>query len=41
MDWRHTGDYGDMFDFTKEKVEPLLEPVEAFVSEIEKLVNNN
>jgi len=38
MDWRQTGDYGDMFDFTQEKVEPLLEPVEEFISKIEALI---
>jgi uncharacterized protein len=27
MDWRQKGDYGDMFDFDKESVEPLLKPV--------------
>jgi uncharacterized protein (UPF0332 family) len=27
MDWRQKGDYGDMFDFDKESVEPLINPV--------------
>lgn len=38
MNWREKGDYGDMFDFTKEKVEPLLKPVEEFINEIAKLI---
>ncbi len=38
LDWRQTGDYGDMFDFTKEKVEPLLVPVEEFINKIEALI---
>jgi uncharacterized protein (UPF0332 family) len=38
MDWRQKGDYGDLFDFNKETVEPLLEPVEQFLSAITKLI---
>jgi len=38
MDWRQTGDYGDMFDFTKEKVGPLLVPVEEFINKIDALI---
>jgi uncharacterized protein (UPF0332 family) len=38
MDWRQKGDYGDMFDFDKKTVEPLLKPVEKFLTEITKLV---
>ena len=32
MDWRQKGDYGDMFDFDKETVEPLIEQVERFIN---------
>jgi uncharacterized protein (UPF0332 family) len=38
MDWRQKGHYGDLFDFTKETVEPLLKPVEEFLSEITALI---
>jgi len=38
IDWREKGDYGDMFDLTKETVEPLFKPVEEFMSEIKKLL---
>ena len=38
MDWRQQGDYGDLFDFDKEKVEPLVKPVEEFVSKISELL---
>jgi uncharacterized protein (UPF0332 family) len=31
MDWRQKGDYGDMFDFTQETVEPLLIPIKQFL----------
>ncbi len=38
MDWRQKGDYGDMFDFSKETVEPLLVPVANFIAEIKTLL---
>ena len=38
MDWRQKGDYGDLFDFNKETVEPLLKPVEEFLIEITRLI---
>jgi len=38
MDWRQKGDYGDLFDFNKETVEPLIRPVEEFLREITKLI---
>ena len=38
MDWRQKGDYGDLFDFNRETVEPLLKPVEEFLNEITRLV---
>jgi uncharacterized protein (UPF0332 family) len=38
MDWRQKGDYGDMFDFEQESVEPLFQPVEEFISAIKKLM---
>ena len=41
MDWRQKGDYGDMFDFTKETVEPLLKPIEEFLIKITRLLNES
>lgn len=38
MDLRQKGDYGDLFDFNKETVEPLITPVEEFLNEITKLI---
>ncbi|MBS1529856.1 MAG: HEPN domain-containing protein [Bacteroidetes bacterium] len=38
MDWRQKGDYGDMFDFAKEFVEPLFEPVKQFIDKIKELI---
>jgi uncharacterized protein (UPF0332 family) len=38
MDWRQKGDYGDLFDFNHETVEPLLKPVEDFLNEIVRLM---
>jgi uncharacterized protein (UPF0332 family) len=40
MDWRQKGDYGDMFDFKQEMVEPLIEPVGEFIKQIEELAKN-
>lgn len=39
MDWRQKGDYGDMFDFDKETVEPLIEPVAGFLNTIKTLIH--
>ena len=41
MDWRQKGDYGDMFDFDKETVEPLFVQVETFLSKIKSVIKNN
>ena len=38
MDWRQTGDYDDIFDFDEDDVVPLFEPVELFITQIEKLI---
>lgn len=38
MDWRQKGDYGDMFDFDREAVNPLFQPVEEFLKKIRSLV---
>lgn len=37
FDWRHKGDYGDFFDFTKEVVQPLELPVKKFLDLIIEL----
>ncbi len=36
--WRQKGDYDDLFDFDKEKVEPYFEPVKQLIASIEKLL---
>jgi len=38
MDWRQKGDYGDMFDFDMETVQPLFVPVENFLSKVKELI---
>ena len=38
MRWRYKGDYGDMFDFDKKTVEPLIKPVKKFLHDIELLI---
>jgi len=40
MDLRHKGDYGDLFDFEKENVEPLIAPAENFIAAITNLLNH-
>ena len=37
-DFRHKGDYDDLFDFDAELVERLLEPVKEFIGAIDKLL---
>lgn len=36
---RQSGDYDDMFDATEEEVKPYFPQVEAFLLEMEKLIN--
>ena len=41
MDWRQKGDYGDMFDFDKESVVPLIEPVKELLDTIEQHIEKS
>ncbi|HHL52263.1 MAG TPA: HEPN domain-containing protein [Flammeovirgaceae bacterium] len=34
--WRQKSDYDDLFDFTKEKVQPYFDPVKRLIETIEK-----
>ena len=38
IDSRQKGDYGDLYDFDKETVESLIEPVGEFISSLKKLI---
>ena len=38
IDSRQKGDYGDMYDFDRETVESLIEPVGEFISSLKKLI---
>jgi len=38
MDWRQKGDYGDMYDFSRESVEYLFEPVAEFLNATRALI---
>ena len=38
FNWRQKGDYGDLFDFEKENVEPLIQPAEEFIATIADLI---
>ena len=37
-DWRHKGDYGDLYNFDEQTVAPLIKPVEEFIKLIQKLI---
>jgi len=39
-DWRQKGDYGDFYDFDKEKTMPLFKPVETLIVAIESLIKD-
>jgi uncharacterized protein len=38
FDWRQKGDYGDFYDFDKEKTIVLFKPVESLIETIENLI---
>ena len=38
-DYRHKGDYDDLFDFDKDVVERLLIPVKEYIDRIEEIIN--
>ncbi len=39
MNMRTKGDYGDMFEFDKKTIKPLIPRVKKFLHDIEKLIN--
>ena len=41
MDLRQKGDYGDMFDFDKESVEPLIMPVGELLDTIKTILDSS
>ena len=38
LNWRSKGDYSDLFDFTKEDVNTMMEPVKQFMDKIAGLI---
>jgi len=38
FDLRQKGDYGDLFDYDKETIEPLIEETSTFIGVIKKLI---
>ncbi len=40
-DYRHKGDYDDLFDFDEAIIGRLLEPVKTFIEKIESILNKN
>jgi uncharacterized protein (UPF0332 family) len=39
FDWRQKGDYGDFYDFDKEKTMPLFNPVEILLDKVVSMIN--
>ena len=39
FDWRQKGDYGDFYDFDKEKTLPLFNPVETLLDKIVSMID--
>jgi uncharacterized protein len=37
--WRQKGDYDDLYDFTKDKVQPYFDPVKKLIETVEKELN--
>ena len=37
--WRQKGDYDDLFDFNKAKVQPYFDPVKKLIESIEQEIN--
>jgi len=40
FDWRQKGDYENIFDYDRDSVLPLFEPVEEMIKQIEREINN-
>jgi uncharacterized protein (UPF0332 family) len=38
-DYRHKGDYDDLFDFDKEVVARLLKPIKEYIDKIEEIIS--
>lgn len=39
LNWRSKGDYNDLFDFTKEDVDSMMEPARNFINKVAKLID--
>ena len=38
LNWRSKGDYSDLFDFSEEDVQPIMEPTKCFIDKIASLI---
>lgn len=38
LNWRSKGDYNDLFDFSKEDVDSMMEPVNGFINRVAGLI---
>lgn len=39
LNWRSKGDYNDLFDFTKEDVDSMMEPTKVFIDKVASLID--
>lgn len=39
LNWRSKGDYNDLFDFTREDVDTMMEPAKVFIDHVITLIN--
>lgn len=38
LNWRTKGDYSDLYDFTKEDVDMVMEPARQFINKVKELI---
>ena len=38
LNWRSKGDYNDLFDFTKEDVDSMMNPTKHFIDKVAGLI---
>lgn len=38
LSWRSKGDYSDLFDFTKEDVDSMMQPTKEFIDKVSSLI---
>ena len=39
LNWRSKGDYNDLFDFSQEDVDSMMEPTKNFIDKVAELID--